>query len=196
MWFVRTDINPWTSVTFVLTVLMLVLYIVDPPITELSYILLAPWMHAGWSHFWNNLFVFVLLGTWIERRVGWQTFLTFAVLIPYLALYTPVAFKYGGLSRGASGLTLALSGYAIPALVLTLSERINGTDGQWREVAIIGLQLLVVLYLTADAIVTTKRFIGLTPHPEGIAVSAHFTALIIGILWFAWRGWRHGIFDA
>jgi len=82
-----------------------VIYLVSPAITPLSYTVLAPWMHSGIGHLWQNLLVFVILGAWVERRVGWLTFLFFAVMIPYIALYLPVVFQYGGLSRGASGLT-------------------------------------------------------------------------------------------
>lgn len=175
---------------------MLVIYLVDPGLTELSYTFFAPWMHAGWAHLWKNLLVFLLLGAWTESRVGWLNFLPFAVLTPYLALYIPVAFGYGGLSRGASGLTMALTGYAVPALLTTLTVRFDDLDIEWLEVGIVVLHFLALLYLTADAFVTVKRFLGLAPRPAGVAVSAHFTGFVIGVLWFAWRAWRQGLFDA
>ena len=187
---------PRTPVTFTLASVMTVVYLLDPVITELTYISLAPWMHAGWSHFCNNLLIFILLGVWTERRLGWLTFLFFAFPIPYLSLYAPVAFGYDGLSRGASGLTMALTGYAVPVLLTTLIKRLESFDPNWREVGHVGLHLLVVSYLITDAFVTVKRFIGFSPRPEGVAVSAHFTALALGVLWFAWRGYRHGVFDA
>ena len=120
------DDVPW--VTFALAAGMVVVYLVSPAITPLSYTLLAPWMHAGFGHIWQNLLVFVVLGAWVEHRVGWLTYLFFAVMIPYLALYLPVVFEYGGLSRGASGLTMALTGYMVPVLLVGLAERIESFD--------------------------------------------------------------------
>ncbi|QLG63210.1 rhomboid family intramembrane serine protease [Halorarum salinum] len=190
------DNFPRTLVTFTLAGIMLLVYVVNPAIAELSYIFLAPWMHSGWPHFWNNLFIFVPLGAWVENRVGWLTFLTFAIMIPYLALSAPVAFGYGELSRGASGLTMAVSGYIVPVSLTNLSERLDSISLERRELFVWGLKLLIVLYLAADAYMTVKRFFGFEPRPDGVAVSAHFTGLVTGLLWFAWRGGRHGIFDA
>lgn len=187
------DDIPW--ITFVLTLGMVALYLVSPAITPLSYTVLAPWMHASFNHLWQNLLVFVLVGTWVERRVGWVTFLFFAVMIPYLALYLPVSFKYGGLSRGASGLTMALTGYVVPVLLVVLAGRINSFEYDTREVAV-GLGILIVLvYLISDSWVTVQRFVGLEPRPDGVAVSAHATGLVLGVLWFGWRAWRHGLPD-
>lgn len=190
------DSLPRTPVTPALAVGMATVYVADPTITPLSYTALAPWMHAGWSHLWQNLLFFLLLGIWIERRVGWLTFGVFAALIPYLALYLPVAFEYGGLSRGASGLTMALTGYAVPALLATLAERIDSFEFDAWEVALGLGTLLVFIYLTFDAWVTVKRFFYLAKRPDGVLVSAHFTGLVLGVLWFAWRGWRHSTLDA
>ncbi|MFC4549487.1 MULTISPECIES: rhomboid family intramembrane serine protease [Halorussus] len=75
-----------TPVTLVLATGMAIVYVADPPITPMSYTALAPWMHAGFGHLWQNLSVFVLLGAWIENRVGWSTFGVFAAVSSYLAL--------------------------------------------------------------------------------------------------------------
>ncbi|MFC7238889.1 rhomboid family intramembrane serine protease [Saliphagus sp. GCM10025317] len=183
------DDIPW--ITFALTLGMVVIYFVSPAITPLSYTVLAPWMHASFNHLWQNLLVFVLVGTWVERRVGWVTFLFFAVMIPYLALYLPVVLKYGELSRGASGLTMALTGYIVPVLLVLLVGHIDSFEFDAREVAV-GLGILLILvYLTADSWVTVQRFVGLEPRPDGVAVSAHTTGLVLGVLWFGWRAWRH-----
>lgn len=187
------DDIPW--VTFILTLGMMAIHLVSPAITPLSYTVLAPWMHAGFNHLWQNLLMFVLLGAWIERRVGWVTFLFFAVMIPYLALYLPVVFEYGELSRGASGLTMALTGYVVPVLLVDLAGRIESFEFDAKEV-VVGLGILLVLvYLTADSWVIVQRFVGLEPRPDGVAVSAHATGLVLGVLWFGWRAWRHGLAD-
>lgn len=60
--------------------------------------------------------------------MGWSTYLFAAVMIPYLALYLPVVLGYGGLSRGASGLTMALTGYAIPVLLVVLAKRVDSFE--------------------------------------------------------------------
>ena len=188
------DDIPW--VTFTLTLVMGAIHLASPAITPLSYIFLAPWMHAGFNHIWQNLLLFVVLGAWIERRVGWVTFLIFTVTIPYLALYLPVVFRYGGLSRGASGLTMALTGYVIPVLLVVLAERIESIEFEAREVIVVSGGFLVLVYLTADAWVTVQRFVSLKPLPDNVAVSAHITGLVLGVLWFSWRLLRHGLKDA
>lgn len=188
------DDIPWA--TFILTLGMVVIYIISPEITPLSYTLLAPWMHSGFSHLWQNLFIFVLLGTWVETRVRRVTFLLFSVLIPYLALYLPVVLNYGSLSRGASGLTNALIGYVIVALLVNLSGRIRSSSFNSKQVTI-GLGIvLVLIYLTAGAWLTFQRFTGLEPRPDGVAVSSHMTGIVLGLLWFAWRTVRHGLKNA
>ena len=147
-----------------------VIYLVSPAITPLSYTVLAPWMHSGVDHLWQNLLVFVLLGVWVEKRVGWPTFLLFSVMIPYIALYLPVVFQYGGLSRGASGLTMALAGYVVPVLFVVLAGRIESFDFDAKEMAF-GLGILLVLaYLTTDAWVTVQRFAGLNQRPDGLVL--------------------------
>lgn len=180
---------PWITPTLALG--MGAIHLVSPVITPVSYTILAPWLHAGFDHLWQNLFVFVLLGTWVEWRVGWVTFLVAALLIPYLALYLPAVFNYGGLATGASGLTKALAGYALPAGLVILVERIESGGVAARDV-VIGIGLLLFLtYLTVDAWVTVRQFLGLVSGPTGTAVSAHVTGLGLGMVWFGWRAWRH-----
>jgi len=191
---VTIDDVPW--VTFALAAGMVVVYLVSPAITPLSYTLLAPWMHAGFGHIWQNLLVFLILGAWVERRVDWLTYLFFAVMISYLALYLPVVFKYGELSRGASGLTMALTGYVVPVLLVGLAERIESFELDAKDVAM-GLGVLLVLtFLSVDSWVTVQRFVGLEARPDGVSVSSHMTGLVLGVLWFGWRVVRHGLVDA
>lgn len=190
------DFEDVPCVTAVTAGWMGVIHLVEPTLTPLTYSLLAPWMHSGWPHLWQNLVIFGLLGVWIEQRVGWLTFLLFVALIPYLALYVPVVFDYGGLSNGASGLTKALTGYVIPALFVALYDLFDYLESDWRELTIAGVMLLAALYLTVDAWQTIWRFAGIKPRPDGVAVSAHLTGLVLGVLWFGWRSWRHGILEA
>ncbi|AWB28446.1 rhomboid family intramembrane serine protease [Halococcoides cellulosivorans] len=185
---------PW--VTFALATGMVVVYFVSPAITPLNYTLLAPWMHAGFGHIWQNLLVFVVLGAWVEHRVGWLPFLFFVVMIPYLALHLPVVLEYGELSRGASGLTMALTGYVFPVLLVDLAKRIESFECDAKEVAV-GLGILLVLvYLSVDSWMTVQRFVGLEPRPGGVSVSSHMTGLVLGVLWFGWRSVRQGLVDA
>ena len=182
--------------TPLLVVVMVVVYLVEPPITPVTYTGLAPWMHADWTHISQNLLVFVALGVWIEHRMGWLTYLFAAVTIAYLALYLPVVLGYGGLSRGASGLTMTLTGYAIPVLLVASAERVDSFEFEPRQVAVWMGVLLLVAYLVLDSWLTVQRFIGLAPRPEGVSVSSHLTGLALGVLWFGWRTWRHGLWDA
>jgi membrane associated rhomboid family serine protease len=190
---VKTNDFPWITLT--LTLWMGAVYLVSPSITPLSYTVLAPWLHSGFDHLWQNLFVFVLIGSWCEMRLGRATFFSFVVVSAYLALYLPIAFEYGQPSRGASGLTKALVGYTIPVLFVVLSRQIESFDFDTRDIAIgIGV-LLGLVYLIADSWMTVQRVVGLGPRPAGVAVSAHATGLGLGLFWFGWRLWRHGLAD-
>lgn len=191
---VTLDDVPW--ITFALTLWMAVLHLASPALTPLSYTVLAPWLHAGFNHIWQNLLVFILLGGWVEKRVDWMGYLFFAVMIPYLALYLPVVFDYGGLSRGASGLTTALTGYTIPVLFIVLVGLLESFEFDSMEMAVLLIVLLVLAFLIADAGETVQRFAGLEPKPDGVAVSAHMTGLFLGGLWFGWRAFRHELADA
>lgn len=192
------DDVPW--VTALLTIWMGGLYLLSPTLdTGAKYVFLAPWMHGGFGHFANNVALFVVLGGWAERRVGSIPFLVFVVLIPYIALHGPVVVGVGELSWGASGLTNGLTAYVIPALLIALAEKLEGiADGEfgWLEVAVGLAVLLAITFLTADAWVTVERFLGWKPRPGRVSVEAHLAGLVLGLLWFFYRAWQHGLNEA
>lgn len=193
----NSDDVPW--VTALLAVWIVGLYLFDPLLnTGVKYYVLSPWMHSGFSHFWKNMAFLIPLGVYVERRVGWLPFLVFAALIPYLALHLPVVWSLGGLSQGASGLTKALTGYTVAALLVDFYGRLEGFadfEIEWREVAVALVVLLVIIFLTVNSWVTVQRFAGIKPNPVRVSVASHFFGLVLGLLWFGWRGWRHGVFD-
>lgn len=186
---------PWA--TALLTVWMVGLYLLDPALdTTAKYFFLSPWMHSGWPHFWNNMAFFIPLGIYAERRVDSLPFLALAALIPYLALHVPPLWGLSGWSQGASGLTKALTAYAIPVLLVGFTVRLEGLSDfefEWREVAVAVVMLLVVVFLTANAWETVQRFAGFEPSPEGVSVGSHLFGLVLGVMWFGWRVWRHGL---
>lgn len=188
----REDV-PW--VTVLLTAWMAGLYLFDFTVnTTATYFFLSPWTHSGWPHFWNNMAFFIPLGIYTERRVGSLPFLAFAALIPYLALHVPVLWGLSGWSQGASGLTKALTAYAIPALLVSFVGRLDEfSDFEWRGVAGAVVVLLVIVFLSVGAWETVQRFVGLEPSPDGVSVESHLFGLAIGMLWFGWRAWRHGL---
>lgn len=190
----REDV-PWA--TALLAVWMVGLYLFDPALdTTAEYFFLSPWMHSGWSHFWNNMAFFIPLGIYAERRVESLPFLVFSVLIPYLALHVPPLWGLGGWSQGASGLTKALTAYAIPVLLVDFSGRLeefSDFEFEWKEVAVAIVVLLAVVFLTNGAWETVERFAGLEPSPDGVSVGSHLFGLVLGVLWFGWRSWRHGL---
>jgi hypothetical protein len=104
-------------------------------------------------------------------------------MIPYLALYLLIVLKYGGLSRGASGLTMTLTGYAVPVLLVILVKHIECFKFDVRRAAVVLGTLFVLAILTMDAWVTIQRFAGLRPGPDGVAVLVHVTGLVLGVLW-------------
>lgn len=191
------DDLPWA--TALLTVWMIGLYLLDPFLdTGIKYFFLSPWMHSGFNHFWNNMAFFIPLGVYVERRVESRPFLVFAALIPYLALHLPVVWSIGSLSQGVSGLTKALTGYTVLALLVDFFGKLDGFadfELDWWEVAVALMVLLVLVFLTMNSLETVQRFAGFEPSPDGVSVASHFVGLVLGILWFGWRGWRHGVFD-
>lgn len=194
---VNFDDLPWA--TALLTVWMIGLYLFDPLLdTGIKYFFLSPWMHSGFNHFWNNMAFFIPLGVYVERRVESWPFLVFAALIPYLALHLPVVWSLGSLSQGASGLTKALTGYTVLALLVDFFGRLDGFadfELDWLEVAVALMVLLVLVFLAMNSLETVQRFAGFEHSPDGVSVASHFFGLVLGILWFGWRGWRHGVFD-
>lgn len=192
---VNTDYVSRAPVTSALTVWMVVLYLISPELSSgFIYFVLAPWMHAGIGHISNNLAIFVILGVWVEHRVGWWEYLGFAVLLPYLALHVPSVWNFGNYAVGASALTMALTGYAIPVLLVGLVERVEDFEYELREVVVWLVMLLAVLYLSSDAWVTVQRFLGWEPRPERVAVGAHLAGLVLGFLWMGYRALRHSVF--
>lgn len=188
---VNTDYVPRAPVTPALTVWMVALYLISPELSSGSiYFFLSPWMHAGWSYLWQNLLVFVVLGVWVENRVWWPEYLAFTIIIPYFALHIPAVFGFGNYAWGASGLTMALTGYAIPVLLVGLIERAEGFEFEWQEVSIWLLMFFAAMYLSFDAWVTVQRFLGNVPRQEGVAVGAHLTGLVLGFLWVGYRALR------
>jgi membrane associated rhomboid family serine protease len=176
---------------------MLGLYLYNPSFNTVGeYYVLSPWMHSGWPHYWNNMAFFLPLGVYSERRVGSLPFLAFAALIPYLALHVPVLWGLSDWSQGASGLTKALTAYAIPVLLVGFTGRLEGLSDfefEWRELAVAVVVPLVIVFLAADALETVQRFAGLEPSPGGVSVASHLFGLVLGVLWFGWRAWRHGL---
>ena len=127
-----------------------------------------------------------------------MSFLAFAVLIPYLALHLPVVWGFSGLSIGASGLTKALTGYTVVALLVDFVMRVEGfaaVETEWREVVVALVAVLMIVFLTVNSWETIRRFAGVVPSPTGVSVASHFFGLVLGVLWFGWRAWRHGLFD-
>lgn len=189
------DIVTRTPVTFSIAIGMVIVYLVDPPITSMSYVFLAPWMHAGFDHLWQNLLVFLLLGVWIENRVGSIPYLGFVWWAPYLSLYLPVVFDFGGLSRGASGLTKALGGFVGLVMFVGFSRRLQTLEYDWRPILTTVIHFLILVFLGVYILQSVERFFYLSPRPQGVSVASHFTGLVLGWLWFGYRGLRYGIFS-
>lgn len=192
---VNRDDIPWA--TALLTVWMASLYLLDPTLNGgVEYFFLSPWMHSGWPHYWNNMAFFLPLGLYTEWRTDSVALVVFAALIPYLALHLPVVWGLGGLSQGASGLTKALTSYVVMTLLIGFNNRLKRIidhDFGWREAAVAVVMLLAIAFLSVDAWVTVQRFFYLAPRPEGMSVASHFFGLIIGLFWFSFRTWQHGL---
>lgn len=189
---------PWA--TAILTVIVTMLYLYDPALdTLIAYYFLSPWTHGGLEHLWNNIVFLIPLGIYVERRVGSPWFLAFSLLCPYFALHLSVLLGISGLTEGASGLTKALTGYAIPVLFAGFVHRLDGLrdfDGKWRELVVAVVTLVALAILLRSALLTVLRFAGRESVPGYVSVGAHFLGLVAGMVWFGWRASRHGIADA
>lgn len=190
----REDV-PWA--TALLTVIVTAFYLSDPALDTLAaYYYLSPWTHGGLNHFLQNMVFLLPLGVYVERRVGSFWFLAFSLLSPYFALHLSVFLGLSGLTEGASGLTKALTGYAIPVLFAGFVHRLGGLrdfDGEWREAVVAVVTLAALVILLGSARLTVWRFAGLEASPEYVSVGAHLIGLVLGVLWFVWRLWRHGL---
>lgn len=189
---------PWA--TAILTVIATALYLYDPALdTLIAYYFLSPWTHGGLEHFWNNMVFLIPLGIYVERRVDSSWFLAFSLLCPYFALHFSVLLGISGLTEGASGLTKALTGYAIPVLFAGFVHRLDGLrdfDGKWRGMVVTVVTLVALVILLWSARLTVLRFVGRESVPGYVSVGAHLLGLVTGLVWFGWRASRYGLANA
>lgn len=151
-------------------------------LTPTTYLFLAPWIHSSHSHILQNVIVFVAFGKWTERRVSRRSFSLFVLASGYLSLYLPVAFDYGGLSVGFSGVTKALTTVFVLFHFTKFVITAGNNQTSLKQVAYHFLFFFVpFLFL----LVTVARYTGYVPPPEGTSVSSHLTGIGLGILFFA-----------
>jgi membrane associated rhomboid family serine protease len=174
--------------TAVLAVWIVVIWLIDPALEGLSYYVLAPWAHDGWSHLDQNLVILVIFGGLVERWVEWWEFSAVSIGTAYLSLFGPVTLGFGGWSQGASGTTNVYIGF-VGIVVASRFLRRFADAVSLRDWAVVMIYFLGVVIFIGKLMVTGARFIGAAAPPEGTAVGAHALGLVFGMLWFATK--RH-----
>lgn len=134
-------------------------------------LVLATYAHAGVAHLLANLVALLVVGLVVERGTTALRFHAFFVATGALAgvaeLLVAGLFAGGSAVLGASGAVFALLGYALTG------NRAVGAVGRRVE---LDRTLTLALYVVVAALLTV-----VTAGP-GLALVAHFTGLLLGLL--------------
>ena len=133
--------------------------------SSLPDILLAPFLHAGFSHLIANTVPFLVLGSIVALRNP-RHFWAIVILVTVLGglgvwLFGPA----NAVTLGASGVVFGFLGYLLAAGIFTR---------HWVDVVIAGAVLLVYGSLLLGALPFTV--------PEGVSWLAHLTGFLAGII--------------
>jgi len=135
----------------------------------------APALHATPGHLISTLVWFIPFGYFLERRRGWEDYVSFVAVAGVLSTTLgPAVFLVlgvsSGLAIGGSGITYALVGREATARLLWVAERRSLSRGQWAILAIVIVGMLFRLL----------SFV--SESPANTSVSGHATGLLVGIL--------------
>lgn len=153
------------------------------------YMVLAPWLHSFHMHILQNALFFGVFGYWVEKRIDRDQFTVYVVSAGYLTLYLPIAFDFGGLSVGVSGVNKGL----IMFFVAYHFAKCMAAADRNAEIKKIGYHFAVFfLPFIFWVLVTAARFLGHVSPPRGTSVSAHLAGLMYGGLWYIYWSYSNG----
>lgn len=184
-----------SPVSLIIAGISILLFVSDIGKDGINGYLILPFLHGSWIHLTDNLFFLLVLGSWVEFRIGSVKFLKRIIPIAYISLYAPLFLRYGELAWGLSGLTKALTAYAIPVLFIRLNYHFDNLEFGFYRIATLLIHFTLVVYLFASVTLTAKRLMGLSPIPSGLALSVHVTGICLGIIWFCWRLRNYAAYD-
>lgn len=136
---------------------------------------LAPFVHATPDHLVGTLFWFIPFGFLLERRVSWEAYVAFVVVVGYLTTtVVPLGFVLLGApvghGLGASGITNALVAREATVRGRWVVQRRSLSRRQWVVVVLVGVVFLL-------------EVVGLlTGEPPGTSVVGHVSGLVLGVL--------------
>lgn len=134
-------------------------------------LVLATYAHAGVAHLLANVVALLLVGLVVERGTTRLRFHAFFVLTGAVAgvaeLLVAAVFAGGTAVVGASGAVFALLGYALAGN---------------RAVGAVGSRVRLDRSLTLGLYVAVAALLTLVTAGPGLALVAHFTGLLVGLL--------------
>ena len=134
-------------------------------------LVLATYAHAGVPHLLANVVALLLVGLVVERGTTRLRFHAFFVLTGAVAgvaeLLVAAVFAGGTAVVGASGAVFALLGYALAGN---------------RAVGAVGSRVRLDRSLTLGLYVAVAALLTLVTAGPGLALVAHFTGLLVGLL--------------
>lgn len=177
---VRAQRVPMTAV---LTVWIVIIWLIDPKLEGLSYYVLAPWAHDGWSHIDQNLVMLVIFGGLVEWWVERWEFRVVSIGTAYFTLFGAVTLGLSGWSQGASGMTNVYVAFVGMVIASEFLHRFSDAVSLRDWVVVLGYFFGMMLF-AGKAVVTGARLVGAVAPPENTTVGAHALGLVFGVLWF------------
>jgi len=150
------------------------------------------YLHGGFMHLFGNMCFLWATGTIVERRIGWQRFLSYYHLTGVAGVLLSYIVYVGSLSEelhlmGASGAISGLMGIFIVRCYfkqMTLPLPLFGVLPVHFNLQLNGL-VVISLFFSLDLSGGLKQLLGVNAHVI-TAYWAHLGGIIAGV-WLAWR---------
>ncbi len=138
-------------------------------------------IHADWMHLIGNMLLFVLLGLWVEQKIGFRHTTMVFFVGSFLGLWTNVFFEESQPILGASAGVSAIMGaffiffYKKEFIFLFMGGIL------FKRVSLPIIWTFPFLYFATDIIALAEG------SKDGIGHIAHFTGLVFGLFYGAWQ---------
>ena len=181
LWYMKATIQTLIAISTVFLIQTITSFIIgDLSIFTLAYpltndpssILLSVYSHAGFGHLLSNAITLVIFGFLVESVTTKKHFHTFFILTGMIAGIAEVSFwiLFNGTAiqvLGASGAIFALMGYVLTG---------NDLSKSVFEYLELSKTKIIAIFIITALIIT------LTTGGAGVALVAHATGLIIGLI--------------
>jgi membrane associated rhomboid family serine protease len=150
------------------------------PVSEVSTVFSAMFMHGGWLHLFGNMLYLWIFGDNVEDEFGPLQFLAFYLLCGIAATFAQFYFSVGSSipNVGASG---AIAGVLGAYIVMFPSAKVNVLVGRQvvalPAVVVLGMWIVLQLFSGVGSIAQTG-----TTETGGVAYMAHVGGFAAGLL--------------